>query len=183
MAENDKIIKQDNFNVYENKFPLENYRLILRKWTNKDVDDLYEFMKQSEVMNAVGAQPLEYIEEARNRLRIIQNCYDTMYKYELAIFCKKDRKAIGTIVIKLKNISYNIVEIGYLLNKNYWNQGIMTESMLMVIDYIRSISKSVKIVCECNVNNLASKKVIEKCQMTFREFVQRDKDTFAVYEL
>lgn len=176
-------IEQQNFFIDESKFPLENERFIYRKWTKDDLRDLFELMGQEEVMSAIDSTPLKTIEEARSSLNIILSWYEKMYKYELAIFCKKDRKVIGTIGIKLKNVSNNVIEIGYLLNKDYWNQGIMTESMYIMINYIRSISKSVRVICECNINNAASKKVIEKSKMKFCKSVERDNLNFEVYEL
>jgi ribosomal-protein-alanine N-acetyltransferase len=75
------------------------------------------------------------------------------------------------------------VEIGYLLNKNYWNQVKMTECLQMVIDYIRSKSSSVKIICMCDVKNLASNRVVEKCGMKYSHYYENDNIEFAVYEV
>lgn len=181
--ENNQSIEQQSFAIDESKFPLESERLLLKKWTIEDTNDLYEFMGQEEVMSPVGAPILKSIDQAENTVKAIMNWYEKTYKYELAIFSRSEKKVIGTIGIKLKNISKNIVEIGYLLNKDYWNQGIMTESMSMIINYIRSISKNVRIICECKIDNFASKKVVEKSHMKFINMVERDNHTYAVYEL
>ena len=175
-------LNQVEFIVDENKFPLESDRIMLRKWTMDDASDLFEFRSQAEVMNPVGGVPLKSIEEAKYSLEMIIDWYVSMYKYDLAIYHRKDKKVIGTIGLKFKDISNNIIEIGYLLNKNYWNQGIMTESLRLMINYIRSISSSVKIICMCNIDNGSSRRVVEKCQMKFTQEIESNNDVFAVYE-
>ena len=63
-------------------------------------------------------------------------------------------------------------EIGYCLSKKHWGQGIMTEALKAVIDYLFSEVGLNRIVARHNVHNLASGRVMQKSGMTF-EGVQR----------
>lgn len=64
-------------------------------------------------------------------------------KKTLAIVYKKNNKVIGSIGIEQYNEdlcddyfnSFVGREIGYLLNKDYWNRGLMSEAVKRVIEY------------------------------------------------
>jgi len=49
------------------------------------------------------------------------------------IFHKENKKAIGMINFKIDGFSS---EFGYVLSKRYWNNGIMTEALKPVIDFV-----------------------------------------------
>ena len=81
------------------------------------------------------------------------------YSYFLIIF---DNKAVGTIGPKGKRKNNDEIEIGYGINKKYWNNGIMTETVNMFCDYYFTKLKIKTIYAYTDVDNISSQKVLEK---------------------
>ncbi len=58
-------------------------------------------------------------------------------------------------------------ELGYVLSKDYWNKGIMTEAVSKVIEYCFKILKLNYLVATYFNYNIESKKVLEKLNFKF----------------
>lgn len=56
-------------------------------------------------------------------------------------------------------------EIGFVLSRNFWNRGIMTEAARAVIDYLLNVAGFENIVAYHHVDNPASGRVLEKIGM------------------
>jgi len=54
-------------------------------------------------------------------------------------------------------------EYGYDLNYNYWNQGIMTETLTAVVDFSVHQLNINRVEASVSVGNVASIKVLKKC--------------------
>ena len=88
-----------------------------------------------------------------------------------AIVLKEKNKVIGSLGIEeygLEEIlsefyDYQGREIGYVLSKDYWGNGLMIEAVKAVIDYLFNIKKLDFITCGYYEFNIQSKKVQEKC--------------------
>lgn len=142
---------------------LKTSRLLLRPWKMSDLDDFYEYAKVDGVGQMAGWLPHKNKEELKQVLtKFIEN------KRTFAIVY--DNKVIGSIEIKkynennLKEFS-NLKgrELGYVLSKDYWGNGLMTEAVKKVIEYLFNIVKLDFIVCGHFLNNDRSRRVQEKC--------------------
>jgi len=58
--------------------------------------------------------------------------------------------------------------LGFVLNRNYQNHGIMTEVIYHILDYLFSNDIEYVYVC-CFQNNKPSKQLIEKCGFAFEQ--------------
>ena len=58
-------------------------------------------------------------------------------------------------------------ELGYVLSKDYWNKGIMTEAVSKVIEYCFKILKLNYLIATCFNYNIASKRVLEKLNFKY----------------
>ena len=76
---------------------------------------------------------------------------------------------IGSISIYNYGIrKYNKVkQLGFSLSESYWNQGIMTEAVKLVIDYVFTKTDCEVLEVGHHSDNIASKKVIEHCGFIF----------------
>ena len=70
-------------------------------------------------------------------------------------------------IISIENIDYinRNAEVGYWIGKEYWNRGIATESLALVIDYAFNILDLHKLYASVFVQNAASIHVLEKCSL------------------
>ena len=54
-------------------------------------------------------------------------------------------------------------EVGYWVGKPYWNQGICTEALQLILDYYMNVKHFEQIWSDYFVGNPASGRVLEKC--------------------
>lgn len=96
--------------------------------------------------------------------------------YEFVIQLKENSKVIGNITLTNKNQE---VEIGWISNKKYWNNGYMSEAVKAIIDYAFSNLGVRRIIATCTDKNIASYKVMEKCNM---KRIQIDKNYTSIHQ-
>lgn len=116
---------------------LKTKRLILRPWQEDDVEDFYEYARVEGVGEMAGWLHHQNIEESQMILKTFIEERKT-----LAIVYQENNKVIGSIGLEycrddLDSSFDNLKgrEIGYVLNKDYWGKGIMSEAVACVIDY------------------------------------------------
>lgn len=85
---------------------------------------------------------------------------------------KETNAIIGSIGVHTINENNNWCEVGYNLNPYYWNKGIMTEALGLVIKYLLIDADFNRIACKCVADNHGSYKVMEKNNM-IREGIER----------
>jgi len=141
-----------------------NKNIILRKANpKKDVDAFYDIYTDTdnfqyyESYNKPKDKNVAKI-IVENMIRDFEKCYN----YIWVIAQKKDDKAIGRI--HLFNFSNNntCVELGYLLDKKYWNKGIMSSCVKTVTDFAFSHFEIKRLFARAAVDNIGSWKVLEK---------------------
>ncbi|WRK51777.1 GNAT family N-acetyltransferase [Coprobacillaceae bacterium CR2/5/TPMF4] len=109
---------------------LKTKRLILRPWQEDDVEDFYEYARVEGVGEMAGWSHHKNIEESQMILKTFIEERKT-----LAIVYQENNKVIGSIGLEycrddLDSSFDNLKgrEIGYVLNKDYWGKGIMSEA-------------------------------------------------------
>lgn len=117
---------------------LETERLLLRPWKPEDLADFYEYARVDGVGQMAGWLPHKSMEESEEILnKFIE------HKKTFAIVSKADGKTIGSVGIELYHMEeelseffdYKGREIGFVLSKDYWGQGLMTEAVKAVVAY------------------------------------------------
>jgi len=148
---------------------LETDRLILRTWELKDLDDFFEYASVEGVGEKAG---WEHHKSKDKSLEILKMFIEE--KKVFAIVLKENQKVIGSIGIEelseeLDKDLDNLVgrELGYVLNKDYWNKGIMKEAISKVVDYCFNTLKLNFLMASYFNHNIASKKVLENLNFKF----------------
>ena len=148
---------------------LETDRLILRAWEITDLDDFFEYTSVEGVGEKAG---WEHHKSKDKSLEILKMFIDE--KKVFAIVLKENQKVIGSIGIEelseeLDKDLDNLLgrELGYVLNKDYWNKGIMKEAVSKVVDYCFNTLKLNFLMASYFNHNIASKKVLEKLNFKF----------------
>lgn len=160
-------------------------RLILRKFTEKDIEALYQILKDEEVNQFLPWFPLKTIEEAE---KFYREGYVSEYRktqaYAYAICLKSDNYPVGYIKLGMEEPH----DFGYGLRKEFWNQGIVTEAGKAVIKQIKKDGIPY-ITATHDVKNPGSGKVMQKLGMKYcysYEEQWQPKDmlvTFRLYQL
>lgn len=144
---------------------LETCRTVLRRFEEKDLEDFYEYCSQEGVGEMAGWKhhsDMLTSKEVLNRNIKNSNIF--------AIESKENRKVIGHISVNSdsENGRKDTKELGFVLNLNYQNQGIMTEVIYKILDYL--FSKKIEYIYACCFqDNKSSKRLIEKCGFTFEQ--------------
>lgn len=142
-------------------------RTILRNFRPWDIEDLYEYCSQDNVGEMAGwpkHTSIDYTKKVLNDYMNNKNIY--------AVVNKENNKVIGHIHIQKDSEDgrEDTKELGYVLNKNYWNKGIMTEVVKAVLKELFDSCEYINYVYACCFKeNIQSKRLIEKCGFKFQQ--------------
>lgn len=138
-------------------------RLTLRPWKESDLPDFYEYASVDGVGQMAGWNPHRSVEESKI---ILSHFIEGKHVFAL----EHQGKVIGSVGIEEyceENYpeldSLRGREIGYVLSKDYWGQGLMPEAVKAVIDWLFNEEKLDFIIDGHFDWNMQSKRVIEKC--------------------
>ena len=131
----------------------ETERLILRRYTEDDLQDLFEYLSDPEVVAFEPYKPMT-LKEAKDNLawRIST---DEMIAVEL----KSNHKMIGNVYLGKRD--FDTLEIGFVFNSNYWKNGYAKESCekLIKLAFQNNVHR---IYAECDPENQNSWGLLEK---------------------
>lgn len=149
--------------VYVKRFMMETVRLILRPWRGSDAEALYKYASDPDVGPRAGWPPHQSVEESLEIIRTVFNNGTTW-----AIELKETGEAIGAIGYGPScdcNLPAREGEpiVGYWIAKPYWNQGICSEALALIIDNIRKTTPIPSLISGHFIDNPASGRVMEKC--------------------
>lgn len=155
-----------NYQFKINGKSLEAERLILRSFLPSDLSDLFEYACVDGVGEMAGWRHHKSVEESKE---ILNKFIDKDKVF--AVVLKESGKVIGSLGVEeygmedaLTEFSdYKGREIGYVLGKDYWGQGIMPEAVTAVIDYLFNDLDLDFLLCGYYDFNTQSKRVQEKC--------------------
>lgn len=164
---------------------LETERLILRKFTEDDLEAMFKIYSDKEVNRFLPWFPLSTVEETKLFYkREYAEKYILKSAYNYAICLKEDNYPIGYINVSM-NDSY---DFGYGLRKEFWHNGVVTEASKVVIEQLRKDGVPY-ITATHDVNNPRSGKVMKRLGMKYQySYEERwmPKDilvTFRMYQL
>ncbi|HOQ13784.1 MAG: GNAT family N-acetyltransferase [Eubacteriales bacterium] len=144
-------------------------RLTLRPIKDDDAEDVYAYASVPGVGEAAGWRHHGSIEETKNII--------AMFLAEKNVFAIVDNETghvIGTLGLhqswaeeegQFKGL--DIAEVGYVLSKDYWGRGLMTEAVTHVIEYCFETLGLDLLTVGHFIENNRSRRVIEKCGFKF----------------
>ena len=141
---------------------LKTERLILRPWRMEDLKDFNEYASVDGVGQMAGWKPHESMEKSRKILtKFIEQKKTFALEYQ--------GKVIGSLGIEYheKRVpeyeGKRYREIGFVLAKPYWGQGLMPEAVQEVIRYLFEEVGLDVLFCGHFLSNSQSRRVQEKC--------------------
>ena len=147
-------------------------RLTLRPWKESDLHDFNEYASVNGVGQMAGWNPHKSLDESRMILKLFMEG-----KRTFAI--EHNGKVIGSLGIEeYREKVYPELdvlqgrEIGYVLSKTYWGQGLMPEAVKAVIQWLFFDQKLDFIIVGHFDHNSQSRRVIEKCGFRYNKTTQ-----------
>ena len=142
---------------------METERILLRHWRESDAKSLFKYASDPGVGPRAGWQPHKSVEDS---LKIIQTYFNNDTTW--AIVLKETGEPIGcmgyyTQATSNIPIGENDCEVGYWVGKPFWNKGICTEVLRLMLDYCLRVKHFDNIWADHFIGNSASGKVMKKC--------------------
>ena len=136
-ANDEELVKSAMISTfYDSEFPILHIDsiLFLREQIDKDIKAFFDYYTDPEVTNYILSSNPKNIAEAAAE---INYCRD-LFRYKRGIYWalarKEDNHMIGAIGLYINN-QHHRAEICYDLSRHYWNRGIMTKALQIVIDF------------------------------------------------
>lgn len=151
----------------------ETERLILREFLDTDAEAFFTMDSDPEVHRYLGNKPVKSIEEIRTAIQFIHQQYLDYGIGRWAAIEKVSGNFIGwsglKFVTDVENNHCNYYDVGYRLDKKYWNKGYATESAKAALEYGFVQLNVTEIIGSAHVDNIRSRRALEKCGLTFVE--------------
>lgn len=144
---------------------LESERLILRKFTLDDAEEMYNnWASDPDVTKYVSFAPHKNLEETKKIISMwISEYADDNFNWIVEL--KENHEAIGSISVIKKSKIHNNCEIGYVYGSKFWGNGYATETLRKVPEYLLFDCDFHLVEAKHYESNPASGKVMEKAGM------------------
>lgn len=170
----------DAFEAFEASFPakeklrlpgqlsydgiMETGRILLRPWRDSDAPALYKWASDPDVGPRAGWAPHKSVEESLEVIRTVFSDATNTWAIEL----KESGEAIGAMGYGPScDCALPAREgepiAGYWVAKPYWNRGICTEALQLMLEHIRCMTDIRSLISGHFIDNPASGRVMEKC--------------------
>lgn len=148
--------------------PLETPRLILRRAVAEDAAAMCHNWASDPEVTRFLTWPTH--ESSAVSEKVIGNWlqeYEAANYYQWMIQLKDFGEPIGSISVVSHSDTVEKAEIGYCIGKSWWHQGITSEALRAVMDYLFREVGFNRLEARHDVNNPNSGRVMEKCGMTY----------------
>ena len=153
---------------------LQTDRLSIREFAPGDESDIHEYASDPEVARFMPWGPNTMAQTREFHAKKLAPHPDPRVEYELAIVLKAERKLVGGVGMRIKNPAHREADIGYVLNRRYWNQGIMTEAARAMLRFGFGELGMHRIYATCDAQNAASARVMQKMGMQYEGHLRQN---------
>ena len=145
-------------------------RLLLRPPRMADAPAIYVYAQDPEVTRYVPWAPHQAITETMEFLRGAMAAWQTEGRYPWVLTLPPADTALGMIELRPAD---RISTMGYVLRRSAWGQGLMTEAARAVVDEGLDRLGLYRVAAFCDVENLASARVLEKAGLVLEGRLRR----------
>ena len=147
---------------------LETKRLVLRRFSIDDAESMFKnWANDDEVTKYLVWPSHKDINVSRNVLEQWVQNYEKNDFYQWAIVLNEINEPIGSISVVNQSDDINMVHIGYCIGKNWWNKGIVSEALNILINFFFEEVGINRIESRHDPNNPNSGKVMAKFGMKY----------------
>ncbi|HEX3624936.1 MAG TPA: GNAT family N-acetyltransferase [Verrucomicrobiae bacterium] len=135
-------------------------RLLLRRPRRDDAPLVFSaYGQDAEVTRYLSWQPHKTLSDAQTAIERRLAGWQSGDEIPWMLCNRTDSKVVGAISAWPKR---NGIEIGYVLARQYWNRGFMTEAVQAVVEWAFTQPSVFRVWAVCDVENGASARVLEK---------------------
>lgn len=163
---------------------LETPRLLLRRFILSDLDDLFSFYSDPDVIKYIPDAPRTY-EETREELEWFMEGHPKFP--ELGLWATLYRET-GQFIGRCGLLPWSIdgqkeVEVAFAFSKAHWGQGMGTEVAQALVRYGFERLQLSRLICLIDRENQGSINVATKIGMSFEKEGRDEKGPFLIYSL
>jgi RimJ/RimL family protein N-acetyltransferase len=137
----------------------------------RDAEAIFsEYGRDPEATKYLARRPSKTIEDTRSFLERSAALRKDGKTFLWVITAKADGRLLGAIEARVDG---HKVELGYVLAKKYWGSGYMTEAVRAVIDWALGENEIYRVWAVCDLENIASARVLEKAGMRLEGILRR----------
>ena len=143
--------------------------MILRRYVNADAAAMYKNWASDQEVTRFLTWPTHPNQEVSGR--VIEdwvNQYSDDSYYHWAITLKDNgEEPIGDIAVVSLKENVSMAHVGYCIGRNWWHQGITSEALKAVMEFLFDVVDVNRIEARHDPRNPNSGKVMEKCGMKY----------------
>lgn len=145
---------------------IETQRLILRRFTVDDAEDMYHnWASDPEVARYMPWPVHSSVQVTKNLLTDWISRYEDGSYFNWVMEYKETGVAIGNISVVKLNENTEAADVGYCMSRTYWGQGLMPEALEAVMTYLFDVVGLNRVAASHDVNNPKSGRVMDKVGM------------------
>lgn len=148
---------------------LETGRLILRRYVNEDAAAMYKNWASDKEVTKFLTWPTHASQEVSQSVMedwVKQYANENYYHWAIVLKDNGD-EPIGDIAVVGMKENISMAHVGYCIGRNWWNQGITSEALKAVIDFLFDVVEVKRIEARHDPKNPNSGKVMKKCGMKY----------------
>lgn len=155
---------------------IETERLFLRAFRVSDAEAMFQnWANDLQVTRFLEWEPHGNIETTKKLLLQWENKDQRRDHYNWAIVPFSQNEPVGGISVVGHSEVDQACVVGYCLGKDFWGQGIMTEALGAVIEFLICEVGFHRIEAQHDTNNPASGEVMKKCGMRLEGILRKAK--------
>jgi [ribosomal protein S5]-alanine N-acetyltransferase len=136
-------------------------RLVLRSLDERDLGPVFEIFSDAETMRYWSAPPMADRDEARTLLSRAQAGFAEGRAFRWAVARRADDRLLGTCSLFALDEQNRRAEIGYILGRAHWGQGLMREALAALLDFAFGDLRLHRIEADVDPLNAASIRTLE----------------------
>jgi RimJ/RimL family protein N-acetyltransferase len=149
------------------RLPVRTARLVLRQFHAKDLEPLLGFHSDADAVRYVPYPPRD-----RQTMRTVleRKIANTRLAHdddllELAVVRTEDQVLIGDVLLVLRSVEHQTVEVGYIFSPAYSRQGYATEAVRALLEVAFFELGARRVVARVDARNTASRALLERLGM------------------
>jgi len=151
------------------RFYIETERLIMRDLLAEDAEGMFVMDSDADVHKYVGGRPVQTIEQTKSVIDLISAQYESNGIGRWAVIEKSTGSFVRWSGLKLItepiNGHVNYYDLGYRFVKSAWGRGYATETAHATVQYAWDVMQLNELNAIANIDNAASRRVLEKTGM------------------
>jgi [ribosomal protein S5]-alanine N-acetyltransferase len=141
----------------------ETERLLLRPATHTDAPLAFaSYMSDPKVPRYMTWRPHKSVAETEAFLRSCEEAWEKGAAFSWALWLKSDHSFAGMLGARIKE---HAVDIGYVLARRFWRQGLMKEAAGGLVHWALAQPEIYRVWAVCDVDNVASARLLESIGM------------------